>query len=119
MEIKWITNRLPTGEYMKDKDFKRYTNYQENNTSDMRRSNSMMKYIVLLFVGLLNGINGHTQTTALNAADYQVAAQDGAWCWFADPRAVYHKGKQEKIYYGYINSQGDVVISSRDMKTKV
>src|SRR5690606_31654529 len=51
-------------------------------------------------------------------ASYQVAAEDAAWCWFADPRAVYHKGRQEKIYYGYISSQGDVVISSRDVKTK-
>src|SRR5690606_13022727 len=48
----------------------------------------------------------------------EIAAKDAAWCWFSDPRAVYHKGKYEKIYYGYINSKGDVVISSRNLKTK-
>ncbi|MGV3640490.1 MAG: BNR-4 repeat-containing protein [Adhaeribacter sp.] len=45
-------------------------------------------------------------------------AGDGAWCWFSDPRAVYHKGRRERIYFGFINSQGDVVISARDMQTK-
>lgn len=52
------------------------------------------------------------------STDYQVAAKDAAWCWFSDPRAVYYKAKHEKIYYSYINSRGDVLISSRDLKTK-
>src|SRR5690606_8806294 len=71
-----------------------------------------------LMIGLLGSINLYSQINVPVAADYQIATADGAWCWFADPRAVYHKDKQEKIYYGYINRQGDVVISSRDMKTK-
>jgi hypothetical protein len=52
------------------------------------------------------------------ASGYKVVAEDAAWCWFSDPRAVYHKGLYERIYYGYINSKGDVVVSSRDLKTK-
>lgn len=50
--------------------------------------------------------------------DFQIVAEDAAWCWFSDPRAVYHNGQREAIYYGYINSQGDVVISARDMPTQ-
>lgn len=49
---------------------------------------------------------------------FQIAAEDAAWCWFADPRAVYYKGAHEKIYYSYISSQGDVVISSYDLTTR-
>lgn len=49
--------------------------------------------------------------------DYPLAAEDAAWCWFSDPRAVYHHGIREQIYYGYINSLGDVVIRSKDMQT--
>lgn len=41
---------------------------------------------------------------------------DAAWCWFSDPRAVYHKGNYEKIYYGYINSKGDVKVKSYDLQ---
>ena len=52
------------------------------------------------------------------ASDYEVVAEDAAWCWFSDPRAVYYKGSDETIYYAYINSKGDVVISSRSLKTK-
>lgn len=52
------------------------------------------------------------------ASDYKVIAKDAAWCWFSDPRAVYHKGMEERIYYAYINSKGDVVISSRDLRSE-
>lgn len=47
-----------------------------------------------------------------------LVVEDAAWCWFSDPRAIYHKGMYEKIYYGYINSKGDVKVKSYDLKTK-
>jgi hypothetical protein len=31
----------------------------------------------------------------------------GAWCWFADPRAIYHDGR---TYAGWVNGQGHVVV---------
>lgn len=43
--------------------------------------------------------------------------EDGAWCWFSDPRAVYHKGEKEQMYFGYINSRGDVCIGSNNLET--
>ena len=39
---------------------------------------------------------------------YYTVAGDGAWCWFSDPRAVYHKGC---TYTGWIDSAGDIYIS--------
>lgn len=47
-----------------------------------------------------------------------LVVEDAAWCWFSDPRAIYHKGTKEKVYYGYINSKGDVKARSYDLKTK-
>lgn len=47
----------------------------------------------------------------------RIVAQDAAWCWFSDPRAIYHRGKREAIYFGYINSIGDVKINSLDLKS--
>lgn len=75
-----------------------------------------IKCATLLVAALLCFVSAYAQTKGPSA--YQVAAEDATWCWFADPRAIYHKGNQEKIYYGYISSKGDVVISSRDAKTK-
>jgi IS1 family transposase len=45
-------------------------------------------------------------------------AKDASWCWYSDPRAVYHSGKTEKIYFAYVNSKGDVMIGARNQKTK-
>jgi hypothetical protein len=78
----------------------------------------MNRTLILLIVAIF-AQQVNAQMPAKPGADYQVIAVDAAWCWFADPRAVYHKGKYEKSYFGYINSKGDVVISARDEKTKV
>ena len=48
----------------------------------------------------------------------ELLIQDGAWCWFSDPRAVYHHGTREQIYFGYINSSGDVCIGSKDLESE-
>ncbi len=54
---------------------------------------------------------------AQSADDYLSISDDGAWCWFQDPRAVYHKGTHEKSYIGWVNTKGDVGVSSYDHNT--
>ena len=54
----------------------------------------------------------------LRAIKEELLIQDGAWCWFSDPRAVYHRGAKEQIYFGYINSSGDVCIGSKDLESE-
>jgi len=39
---------------------------------------------------------------------------NGAWSWFSDPRAVRYVGSSDKTYIGYVNSSGDVIVSSYD-----
>jgi len=39
---------------------------------------------------------------------------DGAWCWFADPRAVYHEGRKKCTYVGWVNRAGDVRVAAID-----
>ncbi len=48
---------------------------------------------------------------------YRRFTHDGAWCWFADPRAVYYAGQQQRTYAGWVNSQGDVVVGAFDHRT--
>lgn len=76
----------------------------------------MERLVINTLVLLAIALSVVSHTFAQSNTQYQVEAADGAWCWFSDPRAVYHKGAHEKIYYSYINSQGDVVISARDLK---
>lgn len=76
----------------------------------------MHKNIIFLFLLLFLIKNTWAQQMKFSANAQQVA-EDAAWCWFSDPRAVYHKGDHERIYYGYINSKGDVMIGARNQKT--
>jgi len=47
----------------------------------------------------------------------QIFTQDGAWCWFQDPRAVYLKGKYERIYAMWTTHNGKLQAGSFDIKT--
>jgi hypothetical protein len=44
-------------------------------------------------------------------------APDAAWCWFQDPRAVYHDGAHRRTYAGYVTAAGDVAVASYDHDT--
>jgi len=39
---------------------------------------------------------------------------EGAWCWFQDPRAIRYVGTYDKTYWGYVNKSGDIKIGSYD-----
>ena len=49
--------------------------------------------------------------------DYTTIIEDGAWCWFSDPRAVYYDGDSPGAYIGSVNSKGDVSIHQWDYET--
>jgi len=55
--------------------------------------------------------------SGMNSETYQSIAFDGAWCWFSDPRAVYFEGLHKRTYTGWIDSYGDIFISSYDHVT--
>jgi len=39
---------------------------------------------------------------------------DGAWCWFADPRAIDYHGKHRRTYLGWVSRRGDVQVGFFD-----
>lgn len=49
---------------------------------------------------------------------FQSLAEDGAWCWFSDPRAVYFEGIHKRTYAGWMDSKGNVVIGFYDHDNK-
>lgn len=49
---------------------------------------------------------------------YQIT-EEGAWCWFADPRALHHKsadGRIDNTYIGYIDIHGTIKAMQIDWK---
>ena len=52
------------------------------------------------------------------AESYLSFTNDGAWCWFSDPRALYFNGKYRRTYAGWIDQKGNVIIGSFDHDTK-
>jgi hypothetical protein len=71
-------------------------------------------------VGLLMAIAGGSLISPQEIArrmpgeGFRSFSDDGAWCWFADPRAVYRNGK---IYGGWVDSQGSIWVASMDPVT--
>ena len=43
-------------------------------------------------------------------------AEDGAWCWFGDPRAVYHDGK---VFTGWVSRDGGIRVASYDVARRL
>ena len=83
----------------------------------------MKEKIVWIFVVLylcsfhLNAQNAENNPTG---GGYQVAAE-GAWCWFADPRALHYENKEgtiNKTYIGYIDIHGNIKAMQYDFQKK-
>lgn len=78
----------------------------------MQRTFGLTLLYVMLQLGAFQSVAQRAGT------DYPVVADDAAWCWFSDPRAVYHHaGAHKQVYFGYINSAGDVMIGATDLQT--
>jgi hypothetical protein len=59
----------------------------------------------------------HDKKSGMDAEIYPSFTFDGAWCWFADPRAVYFEGEYKRTYAGWIDRYGDVHIGFYDHST--
>lgn len=76
--------------------------------------------LLLLFTTLhFNSCNDRPETKGeLPGESYLSFAQDGAWCWFSDPRAIHYKGQYSRTYAGWVTSEGDIEIGSYDHDTR-
>lgn len=68
----------------------------------------------LIFSLLLITQNTFSQQPAISGSNYTTFTDDGAWCWFSDPRAVFYKDKHERSYVGTVSSQGDIKVGYYD-----
>lgn len=54
--------------------------------------------------------------------NHHIVSNKGAWCWFADPRAIHHKsddGKINKTYIGYIDVHGNIKAMQYDFNKNI
>jgi hypothetical protein len=67
---------------------------------------------------LLLGLSFAISNLAFDSANAQnVVAEEGAWCWFADPRALHYENEAGTInatYIGYIDVHGNVKATQYD-----
>lgn len=56
-------------------------------------------------------------TTSLSAQTVSTLTDDGAWCWFSDPRAIYTHDKNGSVITGWVTKSGDIVAASLDLKS--
>lgn len=72
-------------------------------------------------LGLLLLFSCQSQKSKLTGPiDRYELAKEGAWCWFADPRALHYEneaGTINKTYIGYIDIHGNIKASQYDFKT--
>ena len=71
----------------------------------------------LAFALLLISKSLYSQQPAIGGSHYKTFTEDGAWCWFSDPRAVFHKGEHERTYVGSVSSHGDIKVGFYDQVT--
>lgn len=47
---------------------------------------------------------------------FRTVTEDGAWCWFQDPRAVTHVGRHRRVYVGWVTrrNKGQVRVAALD-----
>ena len=76
-------------------------------------------HIIFLFIifTLLTSSAGKRVSTQPGEL-YLSFADDGAWCWFSDPRAIYFNGKYRRTYAGWIDHTGNVMVGFYDHDRK-
>ncbi len=81
----------------------------------------MMKVIlagaILLALATSPGI-GEDKPQSLSVGTFRILSNDGAWCWFQDPRAVYVEGRHKRTYAQWMTHDGKLQIGFYDHDTK-
>ncbi len=73
----------------------------------------------MLFACFIFSLAGNAQdrnkVSCKPGEDHLTLTDDGAWCWFSDPRSIFYKGSYQRIYAGWMNQYGDLVTGYYDI----
>ena len=74
---------------------------------------------LLIFTGLKTfgqvNTNSDTQTKIPDSETIHTFSDDGAWCWFSDPRAIYYD--ENLVITGWVKKDGSIEVASLDLKS--
>jgi len=76
-----------------------------------------LKSFTVVFMFFLMSMTTYAQKQNNNGypgEQYQTLSDNGAWCWFSDPRAVSLNGK---VYTGWVSCEGNIMVGSYNKKT--
>jgi len=71
-------------------------------------------FTVVFFLIMSMTTFAQKQNEGCPAEQYKTMSDNGAWCWFSDPRAVSLNGK---IYSGWVSCEGNIMVGSYNIKT--
>ena len=66
---------------------------------------------------LLTGCNDSEPASLPEPNLLATFTEDGAWCWFQDPRAVYFDGEHRRTYSGWMTKDGQLIVAQYDHKS--
>ena len=75
---------------------------------------------ILVVCYSLTGCSENKKHDSPHITQSHVIAQEGAWCWFADPRAIHYEnesGTINKTFIGYIDIHGNSKATQHDFAT--
>ncbi len=75
----------------------------------------LLCFISIIICGTFSNSSAQNNTAPGPGKEYKNVTPDGAWCWFADPRAVYYRGK---IYTGWVTQEGSIITGVYNPETK-
>lgn len=71
--------------------------------------------LICLAAEMISAPTAEAQNVSTYAENYELMTDDGAWCWFSDPRAVY---AGNRIIGGYVDKEGSIWSFSYDITTR-
>ncbi len=73
-------------------------------------------FIPFIFAALaLVGCSKEPKDNLVSGESHLSFTDNGAWCWFSDPRAIFYKGR---TYAGWVDSLGNIIVGYYDHKTR-
>ncbi len=63
-------------------------------------------------------INSNFPEDFFPTVEIDTLTTDGAWCWFADPRSLYHSGEKEQTYFCWVTREGHIEVASYNHTTE-
>ncbi len=80
----------------------------------MKTAISQYFFIFSFLVTTIGCTPEQVEDQVLSGEDHLSFSDDGAWCWFSDPRAVYYQGNHSRTYSGWVDSKGSIVVGYYD-----